>query len=65
MKTIPATEEDLMIDKDAHPFDEDLPKTANFEEQMHPVLVDGIKGKACTGTVRIPVNAKGFPWNYN
>lgn len=51
MKTIPATEEDLMIEKDAHPFDEDLPKTVNFEEQMHPVLVDGIKGKACTGTL--------------
>ena len=28
-----------------------LPKTVNFDEQMHPVLVDGIKGKACTGTL--------------
>ena len=51
MKTILATEKDLMIENDAHPFDEDLPKTVNFDEQMHPVLVDGIKGKACTGTL--------------
>ena len=51
MKTILATEKDLMIENDAPPFDEDLPKTVNFDEQMHPVLVDGIKGKACTGTL--------------
>ena len=51
MKTILATEKDLMIENDVHPFDEDLPKTVNFDEQMHPVLVDGIKGKACTGTL--------------
>jgi hypothetical protein len=51
MKKILATEKDLMIENDAHPFDEDLPKTVNFDEQMHPVLVDGIKGKACTGTL--------------
>ena len=51
MKTILATEKDLRIENDAHPFDEDLPKTVNFDEQMHPVLVDGIKGKACTGTL--------------
>ncbi len=51
IKTEPATEESLMIGNDAHPFDRDLPKTVNFEEQMHPVLVDGIKGKACTGTL--------------
>ena len=48
IETIPATEESLMIENDVHPFDEDLPKTVNFDEQMHPVLVDGIKGKACT-----------------
>ncbi|RJV01449.1 MAG: hypothetical protein DWC06_02560 [Candidatus Poseidoniales archaeon] len=51
IETIPATEESLMIENDVHPFDEDLPKTVNFFEQMHPVLVDGIKGKACTGTL--------------
>ena len=51
IETIPATEESLMIENDVHPFDEDLPKTVNFDEQMHPVLVDGIKGKACTGTL--------------
>ena len=51
MKTIPATEDDLMIENDVHPFDDDLPKTVNFSEQMHSVLVDGIRGKACTGTL--------------
>ena len=51
MNTTPATEKDLMIENDAHPFDDDLPKTVNFHEQMHPVLVDGIKGKACTGVL--------------
>ena len=51
IKTQPATDESLKIENDAHPFDQDLPKTVNFEEQMHPVLVDGIRGKACTGTL--------------
>tara|TARA_B100000212_G_scaffold332524_1_gene300887 strand:- start:517 stop:825 length:309 start_codon:yes stop_codon:yes gene_type:complete len=51
MSKIPATEEELMIENDVHPFDKDLPKTVNFEQQMHPVLVDGIKGKACIGTL--------------
>ena len=51
IETIPATEESLMIENDVHPFDADLPKTVNFDEQMHQVLVDGIKGKACTGTL--------------
>ena len=51
IKTQPATEASLMIENDANPFDQDLPKTVNFEEQMHPVLVDGIRGKACTGTL--------------
>ena len=45
MNTIPATEQSLMIENDVHPFDKDLPKTVNFDEQMHPVLVDGIKGR--------------------
>ena len=40
IETIPATEESLMIENDVHPFDKDLPKTVNFFEQMHPVLVD-------------------------
>ena len=51
MNTKPATEEDLMIENDAHPFDDGLPKTVNFSEEMHPVVVDGIKGKACIGTL--------------
>jgi len=51
MNTILATDQSLMIENDVHPFDQDLPKTVNFEEQMHSVLVDGIKGKACTGTL--------------
>ena len=51
IRTEPATEESLMIENDVHPFDKDLPKTVNFYEQMHPVVVDGIKGKACTGTL--------------
>ena len=51
MNTIAAKEKDLMIENDAHPFDDGLPKTVNFSEQMHSVLVDGIRGKACTGTL--------------
>ena len=51
IETIPATEESLMIENDVHPFDKNLPKTVDFDEQMHQVLVDGIKGKACTGTL--------------
>ena len=51
MKTKPATEKDLQVEQDATPFDQDLPKTVNYEEQMQPVLVDGIKGEACIGTL--------------
>ena len=36
MNTKLATEEDLMIENDAHPFDDGLPKMVNFSEQMHP-----------------------------
>ena len=43
MKTILATEKDLMIENDVHPFDQDLPKTVNFDEQMHPGFADGSK----------------------
>ena len=49
MNTIPATEENLRTENDVHPFDEDLPK--KLEATMHPVLVDGIKGVATTGTL--------------
>ena len=31
IETIPATEESLMIENDVHPFDNDLPKTVNFD----------------------------------
>ena len=51
IETIPATEESLMIENDVHPFDKDLPKTVNFFEQMHPVLVDGIKCQ-CLARIR-------------
>ena len=49
MNTIPATEENLRTERDVHPFDEDLPK--KLEPTMYPVLVDGIKGVATTGTL--------------
>ena len=49
MNTIPATEENLRTENDVHPFDEDLPK--KLEPTMHPVLVDGIRGVATTGTL--------------
>ena len=49
MNTIPATEENLRTENDVHPFDEDLPKKLDLT--MHPVLVDGIKGVATTGTL--------------
>ena len=49
MKTIPATEENLNLEEDVHPFDQDLPKTVEFK--LHPVIVDGILGQACVGTL--------------
>ena len=49
MKTIPATEENLKLEEDVHPFDQDLPKTVEFK--LHPVIVDGILGQACVGTL--------------
>ena len=52
MNTIPQHRSELDDRKcDVHPFDKNLLKTVNFDEQMHPVLVDGNKGKACTGTL--------------
>ena len=47
--TIPATEENLKLEEDVHPFDADLPKTVEFK--LHPVIVDGILGEACVGTL--------------
>ena len=49
MKTRPATEENLKLEEDVHPFDADLPKTVEFK--LHPVIVDGILGEACVGTL--------------
>ncbi|MDC3298031.1 hypothetical protein OAU99_01495 [Candidatus Poseidoniaceae archaeon] len=49
MTTIPATEENLTLEEDVHPFDADLPKTVEFK--LHPVIVDGILGEACVGTL--------------
>jgi len=49
MTTIPATEENLKLEEDVHPFDQDLPKTVEFK--LHPVIVDGILGQACVGTL--------------
>ena len=49
MTTIPATEENLTLEEDVHPFDADLPKTVEFK--LHPVIVDGILGQACVGTL--------------
>jgi hypothetical protein len=49
MTTIPATEENLKLEEDVHPFDADLPKTVDFK--LHPVIVDGILGQACVGTL--------------
>ena len=49
MTTIPATEENLTLEEDVHPFDQDLPKTVEFK--LHPVIVDGILGQACVGTL--------------
>jgi len=49
MTTIPATEENLKLEEDVHPFDQDLPKTVEFK--LHPVIVDGILGEACVGTL--------------
>ena len=49
MTTVPATEENLKLEEDVHPFDQDLPKTVEFK--LHPVIVDGILGQACVGTL--------------
>ena len=49
MTTIPATEDNLKLEEDVHPFDADLPKTVEFK--LHPVIVDGILGEACVGTL--------------
>ncbi len=46
-KTIPATEKDLYLDQDGHPFDESKLSLSDF----HTVLVDGIKGTAAVGSL--------------
>lgn len=46
-KTIPATEKDLYLDQDVHPFDESQPSLS----ELHTVLVDGIKGAAAVGSL--------------
>lgn len=45
--TIPATEENLMLDSDYSPF-----STENrILSEPHAVIIDGIKGKACIGSL--------------
>jgi len=46
-KTIPATEKDLYLDQDVHPFDE----SQHSLSEPHAVLVDGIKGTAAVGSL--------------
>lgn len=46
-KTIPATEKDLYLEQDAHPFDE----SQSSLSEPHVVLVDGIKGTAAVGSL--------------
>ena len=46
-KTIPATEKDLYLEQDAHPFDE----SKSSLSEPHSVLVDGIKGTAAVGSL--------------
>ena len=45
---IPATEENLALENDIHPFDENPP---NNLSERHAVLVDEIKGVACVGSL--------------
>ena len=45
-RTVPATEENLSLEDDINPFDENPPKQLS---ERHPVLVDDIKGIACVG----------------
>ena len=47
-RTVPATEENLSLEDDIHPFDENPPKQLS---PRHSVLVDGIKGVACVGSL--------------
>jgi len=46
-KTIPATENDLYLEQDVHPFDEGN----HVLSEPHSVLVDGIKGTAAVGSL--------------
>ena len=46
-RTVPGTEENLALANDIHPFD-DAPAMCS---DPHPVLVDGIYGRASVGTL--------------
>ena len=48
IKTEPATEENLSLENDIHPFDSNPPERLS---ERHPVIVDGILGEACIGTL--------------
>ena len=48
VRTIPATEEDLVIDNDIHPMDPNPPEELS---PGHPVIVDGIRGEARVGSL--------------
>ena len=43
----PGTEENLRLEVDAHPFDTERQPVS----PPHPVLVDGIRGTACVGSL--------------
>ena len=46
LETEPATEENLSLENDIHPFDSNPPERLS---ERYPVIVDGIIGEACVG----------------
>tara|TARA_B100001287_G_scaffold118852_1_gene100081 strand:- start:84 stop:413 length:330 start_codon:yes stop_codon:yes gene_type:complete len=46
IRTEPATEENLSLENDIHPFDSNPHRKLS---KRHPVIVDGIVGEACIG----------------
>ena len=46
VRTEPATEQNLSLENDIHPFDSEPNKRLS---KSHPVIVDGIIGEACVG----------------
>ena len=46
VRTEPATEQNLSLENDIHPFDSEPNKKLS---KSHPVIVDGIIGEACVG----------------